>query len=74
MNTPSVYEICVRSHLGAASAGIFNDFGIRHTADGNTLLTGVIVDQAALHGVLSKIRDLGLVLISVRAIQSAQDQ
>jgi hypothetical protein len=67
-NTPDIYEICVRSHLGATSAAAFDGFALCRSAEGNTLLVGAIVDQAALHAVLQRIRDLGLVLVSVRAI------
>ena len=73
-NTPDTYEICVRSHLGATSAAAFDGFAIRHSTAGNTLLVGDIVDQAALHGVLQRIRDLGLVLVSVRSIHATDDK
>ena len=45
--------------------GWFDGLAITQTAEGDTLLTGPVVDQAALHGVLKKVRDLGLTLISV---------
>jgi hypothetical protein len=63
------YEIRVKSHLGPSSAGIFEGFIIRHEASGETILIGPVVDQASLHGVLMKIRDLGLVLVEVKRIK-----
>lgn len=63
------YEIRVKSHLGPSSAGVFEGFTVRHEANGETILTGTVVDQAALHGVLMKIRDLGLALVAVKRIK-----
>jgi len=45
---------------------------IRHTADGSTLLEGVVVDQAALYGLIRKLRDLGLTLIAVQPVGAEQ--
>ena len=64
------YQIRVKSHLGPSSAGMFEGFTMRHEADGETVLTGLVADQAALHGVLMKIRDLGLVLVEVKRLKS----
>jgi len=64
------YQIRVKSHLGSSSAAMFEDFTIQHEADGETVLTGPVVDQAALHGVLMKIRDLGLTLVEVKRLKS----
>ena len=64
------YQIRVKSHLGPSSAGAFEGFAIRHEANGETVLTGLVADQAALHGVLMKIRDLGLVLVEVKSLKS----
>jgi len=50
----------------------FDDFAITKTDDGNTILNGVIVDQAALHSVLKKIRDLGLTIISVNSQEKGE--
>lgn len=63
-----IYEIRVQSHLGPNCAAIFEGFSIQHLENGQTVLTGPIVDQPALHGVLMKIRDLGLVLVEVKHI------
>jgi len=62
------YEIRVKSHLGPSTAGMFEGFTMRYEANGESVLTGPVVDQAALHGILMKIRDLGLVLVEVKRI------
>lgn len=59
------YQILVKGELDARWHTWFDDLTLTVTEDGNTLLSGVIVDQAALHGVLNKIKNLGLELISV---------
>jgi len=61
----SQYEFEIEGHLDDRWQEWFEAFTITHTADGRTLLTGPIRDQAALHGVLKKISNLGLTLISV---------
>jgi hypothetical protein len=58
------YEIRVKAHLSADWSDWFEGLTVRQEADGETILSGPL-DQAALHGVLAKIRDLGLVLIAV---------
>ena len=70
MNAPEMYEICVAGHLSANWAARFEGLSMRHQPDGETVLSGLL-DQAALHGVLAKIRDLGLKLISVNRIEAA---
>lgn len=60
------YEIRVERLLGPAVTAHFPEWTVTPAADGTTLLAGSVVDQAALHGVLARIRDLGLTLISVR--------
>lgn len=60
-----LYEVRVRGHLDARWASWFDGLSITHEADGTTSLRGSIADQPALHGVLQKVRDLGLDLISV---------
>ena len=64
------YLIRLKSHLGPSSAGVFEGFAVRHEANGETVLTGPVVDQAALHGILMKIRDLGLTLVEVKSLNS----
>jgi hypothetical protein len=70
METPPViYEIRVAGYLSPQWADWFEGLTIALDGDGNTLLTGTVVDQAALHGLLRKIRDLGIILISVNQVQ-----
>jgi hypothetical protein len=69
-NEPGRYEIRVRGHLDGRWADWFEGLTFTHDNDGTTLLEGPLIDQAALHGVLNKIRDLGLPMISVRYISS----
>ncbi len=59
------YEITVKGHLDEHWAEWLGDLKFTQDDQGNTLLAGVIPDQAALHGILTQIRDLGLVLISL---------
>jgi hypothetical protein len=69
---PIVYRIRIKGHLGPRWNDWFDYMTITPEPNGETILTGLIVDQAALHGVLTKIRDLGLPLLSVMEIESAQ--
>jgi hypothetical protein len=59
------YEIRVTGHLDARWAARFDGLDLRHEADGTTVLSGPIPDQAALHGLLQRVRDLGIPLVSV---------
>lgn len=59
------YEIRIRGHLGQQWQGWFLGLTILLEENGNTVLTGEVVDQAALHGILKKVRDLGMPLLSV---------
>ncbi len=63
---PQWYEIRLRGHLADRWADWFAGLAITLEADGDTRLTGPIRDQAALYGVLKKVRDLGLALVSVQ--------
>jgi len=65
---PSIYQIRIEGHLGEHWADVFDGLGITLTEDGDTLLHGHVVDQAALHGILRRIRDSGMTLISVRRL------
>lgn len=65
MDTPTVYEIRVEGHLADRWSDWFDGMAICTDPNGQTLLTGLLTDQAALYGVLSKIHNLNLVLISV---------
>ena len=65
MNEGGSYEIRVRGHLDGRWAGWFDGLCLTQQSDGSTLIRGSVVDQAALHGLLAKVRDLGLPLIAV---------
>lgn len=62
---PVQYEIRVDGHLGPRWAAWFDGFSVTSEPDGTTVLRGTVVDQAALHGLLLKLRDLGIPLISL---------
>ncbi|MGD9147890.1 MAG: hypothetical protein PVI80_20155 [Anaerolineae bacterium] len=64
-----VYEIRIEGHLGDSWSPWFEGMTIRHTERGETVLTGSLVDQTALHGVLMKVRDLGLPLVTVTRVE-----
>jgi hypothetical protein len=68
-NQPLAYQIRIEGHLGQQWTDWFEGLVLTLEEDGNTLLTGSVADQAALHGLLKKIRDLGIVLVSVNRIQ-----
>ena len=65
---PQGYEIRVQGHLDARWAAWLHDLTFTRERDGTTTLTGPLVDQAALHGLLNRIRDLGLPLVSMRRV------
>ena len=67
-----IYEIRFIGHLGAASAQMFEGLEMAREPGGDTVLTGPVMDQAALHGILTRIRDLGVPLISVNRLSSDQ--
>ncbi len=73
-NRPVVYEIRIAGHLPAQWSAWFEGFAVAPEPDGTTRLTGPVVDQAALHGLLKKVRDTGLALIAVNQIPSKQEQ
>lgn len=66
----TIYQIRVKSHLGPEWTDWFQGLTITLEEDGDTLLTGPVVDQAALHGLLRKVRDLGMPLVSVNPLPS----
>ena len=69
---PIVYQIRIQGHLGRQWTDWFGGLAITLEEDGDTLLTGPVVDQAALHGLLKRVRDLGLPLISVIRVELSQ--
>ncbi len=76
---PMIYQIRIQGHLGRHWANQFEGLNITLEDNGSTLLTGTVVDQAALHGILRKIRDLGVALLSVNFVdgsapESAEDR
>ncbi len=66
------YEIRIKGHLDDRWSEWFEGLTITLEEDGNTLLTGPVVDQAALHGLLKKVRDLGMPLLSVCPLDPGQ--
>ncbi len=66
---PISYEIRVERHLGTGTAALFPEFTLTEVGS-DTLMVGVLPDQAALYGVLARIRDLGLTLVSVTRIET----
>jgi len=74
MPTATRYEIRIEGHLGSSWSSWFEGLTIHHEASGETVLYGPIADQAALHGVLMRIRDLGLPLVSVRRLGQTSAQ
>jgi hypothetical protein len=66
---PPVYEIRLKGHLGSQWADWFEGLAVTLAEDGETLLTGPVADQAALYGLLKKVRNLGMPLVSVNRVQ-----
>jgi hypothetical protein len=64
----AAYVIRIKGQLDPKLSPWFGDFAITHTPDGDTLLTGSVIDQAALHGVLVRCRDLGVTLLSINPV------
>ena len=69
---PGRYEIRIKGHLDDRWADWFGGLTITLEDNGDTLLTGPVVDQAALHGLLKKVRDLGMPLLSVTRVEPGQ--
>ena len=69
---PERYEIRIKGHLDDKWADWFEGLTLTREDNGETLLTGPVVDQAALHGLLRKVRDLGMPLISVTRVRPGQ--
>lgn len=67
------YEIRIKGHLDESWVGGFDGLAISHKNIGETLLTGTLPDQAALHGLLNRLRDMGIHLISVNPLKTRRD-
>lgn len=66
---PTIYKIRIKGHLDTQWTDWFGGLTITLEEDGTTLLTGPVIDQAALHGLLKKVRDLGLPLVSISPVE-----
>jgi hypothetical protein len=71
MHTPIFYEIRVKGHIEDSWSSWFEGMAIGHEESGETVLSGTLADEAALHGVLIKIRDLSLPLVKVERKEQA---
>ena len=69
---PGCYEIRLKGHLDARWADQFEHMSFTHASDGTTILAGPLADQAALYGLLRKVRDLGLPLLAVNLVDPKQ--
>jgi hypothetical protein len=69
---PTIYQIRIEGHLGGQWTDWFGGLTISREENGDTLLTGPVVDQAALHSLLKKVRDLGMPLLSVHRVEPGQ--
>jgi hypothetical protein len=67
---PMIYQIRLKGHLSSQWTDWFGGLTITLEENGDTLLTGPVIDQAALHGLLKKVRDLSLPLVSVSPVES----
>ena len=71
---PQIYQIRIKGHLGPQWTAWFEGMAVTREENGDTLLTGPVVDQAALHGLIKKVRDLGLPLLSVKRADTSSEQ
>jgi hypothetical protein len=71
-NEPFIYQIRIKGHLDSQWTDWFEGLTITLEDNGDTLLTGPVIDQAALHGLLKKVRDLGMPLVSVSPVEPGQ--
>lgn len=73
-HNPSVYRIHLQECLDSDWKQWFDGFAITEEAGGGSLLTGPVVDQAALHALLRKLRDLGLTLLSLKRVETQAEK
>ena len=66
------YEIRLKGHLDSRWAAWFDGLNLSHRNDGTTVIHGLVADQSALHGLLQKVRDVGLPLVSVTRVDADQ--
>ena len=71
-NQPMIYQIRIKGHLGHQWTDWFEGLTVTLEENGETLLTGPVIDDAALHGLLKKVRDLGMPLLSVNRVKPRQ--
>ena len=71
---PGRYEIRLKGHLDSRWAAWFDGLTLTNSSDGTTVIHGPVADQAALHGLLQKVRDMGLPLVSVTAVPPDQPE
>ena len=71
---PGLYEFRVKGHIDSRWASWFEGLALRHEHDETTTLRGAVTDQAAMHGVISKFRDLGMTLISVMPVNEVDPE
>ena len=70
---PTTYQVRIKGHLGPEWTDWFGGLAITLDNNGDTLLTGLVVDQAALHGLLRRVRDLGMPLVSVSQMKGEEE-
>ena len=73
-HNPGRYEIRLKGHLDSRWTAWFDGLSLTNESDGTTVIHGPVADQAALHGLLQKVRDLGLPLVSVTQLQPGQPE
>ena len=69
VSEPTIYQIRIKGHLGHHWAGWFGGLTLTLHDNGDTLLTGLVADQSALYGLLKKVRDLGMPLLSLNQVE-----
>ena len=72
-HAPTRYELRVEGHLAEHWSNWFDGMALSHENDGTTILRGSVTDQAALHGLLAKVRDIGATLVSVKSTNPPDD-